>query len=70
MTLRIFWNKRLMTLVMVMAMLLVVSGTALPDEGGCEMGLVECWMDYWHMPDIAVVYCGTGYVFCKKYVED
>jgi hypothetical protein len=64
MILRELLNKRLLTLALVMAMLLVVSGTALPDEGGCEMALVECWMDYWNLLDIAVIYCGTGYVFC------
>lgn len=69
MTLRKFWNKRLLTLGLIMAMLFIVSGAALPDEGGCELALALCWIDYMGLPDIAVFYCGTGYIFCKKYVE-
>jgi len=66
---KIFKNKKLITLCLVFAALFLSYAAAFPGDGGCEMGLVLCWIDYMSMPDMAVFYCGLGYVFCKKYVE-
>lgn len=66
---RIFRNKRLLTLVLVLVVLVLSSSLAFPKSGGCEFGLALCWIDYMWLPDVALFYCGTGYVFCKKYVE-
>ena len=40
------------------------------EAGECEVGLSLCWFDYFWLPDVAIFYCGVGYIFCKKYVEN
>jgi len=40
------------------------------EASECEVGLSLCWFDYMWFPDVAVFYCGLGYMFCKKYIED
>lgn len=36
----------------------------------CERAFMRCAQDpYWQAVAFGVVYCATGYVFCKKYIE-
>jgi hypothetical protein len=36
----------------------------------CENALARCMNDpYWHMTLAGPVYCASGYLFCKKYIE-
>jgi hypothetical protein len=38
--------------------------------GECENAMMRCMSDpYWHTTLAGPVYCATGYLFCKKYVE-
>jgi nicotinamide riboside transporter PnuC len=38
--------------------------------GECENAMMRCISDpYWHATLAGPVYCATGYLFCKKYVE-
>ncbi len=40
------------------------------NAGECENALTRCLNDpYWHMTLAGPVYCATGYLFCKKYIE-
>lgn len=38
--------------------------------GECEKAFQRCIQDpYWQAVAFGVVYCLTGYAFCKKYIE-
>jgi hypothetical protein len=40
------------------------------SAGECEKALFRCLEDpWWHMTLGGPLYCATGYLFCKKYVE-
>ncbi len=40
------------------------------SAGGCEKGFFMCVSDpYWQATPFGVVFCGSGYLFCKKYIE-
>jgi hypothetical protein len=39
-------------------------------SGECEKAFMRCSEDpYWRAVAHGIVYCVTGYVFCKKYIE-
>ncbi len=39
-------------------------------SGECEKAFMRCTEDpFWRATPFGVVYCITGYVFCKKYIE-
>ena len=39
-------------------------------SGECERAFLRCSEDpYWQAVAFGVVYCATGYIFCKKYIE-
>jgi hypothetical protein len=65
-------NRSVKGWVIVVAFLVVISGLLAADvrAGECENALFRCMDDpYWHMTLAGPVYCATGYLFCKKYVE-
>jgi hypothetical protein len=40
------------------------------QSGECEKAFMRCTQDpYWQAVTFGVVYCATGYAFCKKYIE-
>jgi hypothetical protein len=39
-------------------------------SGECERAFMRCTQDpYWQAVAHGIVYCLTGYAFCKKYIE-
>jgi hypothetical protein len=63
---RLGWAAALMAV-----FILLLSFLALPVEArSCEQALLDCWDDYSWMALAGAVFCGTGYLFCKKYVRE
>ena len=59
-----------LTIVMVFAVLFICAGMTSLHSDGCEKAFLRCTEDpYWQAVAFGVVYCITGYVFCKKYIE-
>ena len=55
---------------MVFVILFLCAGMAVVHSGECEEALLRCSYDpYWQAVAFGAVYCITGYVFCKKYIE-
>ncbi len=63
--------KRLRKLVIIVVIigLFFSLGPTFLEALSCEDAFFECWLENMWLPDFAIVYCGTGYAFCKKYVE-
>jgi len=58
------------TIGMVFMVLFLCVGMIDLHSGGCENAFMRCSQDpYWQAVAFGVVYCVTGYVFCKKYIE-
>jgi len=58
------------TIGMVFMVLFLCIGMIDLHSGGCENAFMRCSQDpYWQAVAFGVVYCVTGYVFCKKYIE-
>lgn len=64
-----FKNIKKIGLFLVIVALIFSLGTTFIEAWSCEEAFALCWIDYLYMPDIGFVYCGTGYLFCKKYIE-
>lgn len=59
-----------LTIGMVFVVLFLCVGMIDLHSGGCEKAFMRCSQDtYWQAVAFGVVYCGIGYVFCKKYIE-
>jgi hypothetical protein len=55
---------------MMFVLLFLCIGMNVVHSGECEEALLRCSHDpYWQAVAFGVVYCVTGYVFCKKYIE-
>jgi hypothetical protein len=51
--------------------LLFALQTAYVEAGSCEEGLVRCMYDPINSVTYGgAIYCGIGYLFCKKYIMD
>lgn len=63
--------KRLKKVTIILVIFALVYGIqAIPMHArSCEEAFFLCWDDYHWMSYIGVVYCGVGYMFCKKYVQ-
>ncbi len=64
--------KKMKRVAFVLAVLVLIFSlsTSFLEASDCELGLALCWFDYMSLPEIAVFYCGIGYIFCKKYIEN
>lgn len=59
-----------MTIGVVVILLFFSVGVVSLHSGECEKAFLRCSQDpYWQAVTFGVVYCVTGYVFCKKYIE-
>ena len=59
-----------LTIGMVFAVLFLSIGMIDLHSGECEKAFMRCVQDpYWQAIMFGVVYCVTGYAFCKKYIE-
>ena len=55
---------------MVFLVLFIFVGMIDLHSNECEKAFMRCSQDpYWRAVIYGVVYCVTGYVFCKKYIE-
>jgi hypothetical protein len=55
---------------MVFMVLFLCVGMIDLQSGECEKAFARCSQDpYWQAIAHGIVYCITGYVFCKKYIE-
>lgn len=63
-------GKKAAALAMVFAALFFCVAMIDLDAGECEKALFRCLEDpFWHAVPGGPIYCATGYLFCKKYVE-
>lgn len=65
-------NKRMkgITIGMVFIVLFLCIGMIELHSGECEKAFLRCSYDpYWQAAAFGIVYCATGYLFCKKYIE-
>jgi len=62
-------KKKVITLVTFLMIFGLVLGFALPDlhAGSCEDAYTRCLLTVGYSP--VSMYCGIGWVFCKKYIE-
>jgi hypothetical protein len=59
-----------MTIGMAVVLIFFCAGVTGLHSGACESAFLRCSSDpYWQAVAFGVVYCVTGYVFCKKYIE-
>ena len=62
--------KRATVLTMIFVTLFFCLVTVDASAGDCEDALLKCMKDpWWHMVPGGPIYCATGYLFCKKYIE-
>jgi len=65
-------SKRMKGLTIGMAIVIMFLCIGMIDlySGECERAFMRCTQDpYWQAVTFGVVYCITGYAFCKKYIE-
>ncbi|MFQ5721307.1 MAG: hypothetical protein ACE5GI_02285 [Candidatus Aminicenantales bacterium] len=60
--------KKLVLIVVIMALIFSL-GPVFLEAWSCEDAFFQCWLENMWLPDYAIVYCGTGYAFCKKYIK-
>jgi hypothetical protein len=65
-------SKRMKGMTVGLIFLVLFFGVGMIDvrSAECENAFMRCTSDpYWQAVAFGVVYCVTGYVFCKKYIE-
>jgi hypothetical protein len=63
-------TRKGLTIGMLCVLLLLCAGAIDLHAGECEKAFMRCIQDpYWQAVTFGVVYCATGYAFCKKYIE-
>lgn len=63
-------RKKGITIGMVFIVLFLCIGMTELHSGECEKAFLRCTYDpIWQAAAFGIVYCGTGYLFCKKYIE-
>ena len=65
-------NKRMRWIAtgMVFVVLFLCVGMTVVHSNECEKAFLRCSYDpYWQAVAFGGIYCVTGYVFCKKYIE-
>jgi hypothetical protein len=63
-------NAKRIAVFMAVVFFLAGAYPALLKAGNCEIAFYRCINDpLWVGNFLGQVYCGTGYLFCKKYVE-
>ena len=62
-------RPRTVAFILVCAVFIMVLGMTPLHAGKCEDAFIRCIHDPFWQTIVGSVYCGNGYVFCRKYVK-
>jgi hypothetical protein len=61
-------SKKIIPLLAIFIALISINLASFGD-GHCEEAFYFCWVEHWWEGFDGAIYCGIGYLFCKKYIE-
>jgi len=62
-------TKKIAFILVIFTIFISLSAVSL-EAGKCEEAFFRCFDDpYWRAVPFGIIYCETGYLFCKKYIE-
>lgn len=66
---RVFNRMKRIALILAVFALIFSLDCSFLEAWSCEEAFALCFLDYvYYMADFGVVYCGIGYIFCRKYM--